>query len=362
MPLADDDIDWSLLDRHLGGLCMPEESAAIRQWAASDPMRAQLLASVQRIWDESGETPQRFDAEAAVRALALARASEASRDGHTGELQLVPRSGRHVTLPAVGPLAKWRGWAPVAAAVLLLAVSSVAWHWHAQTAGATAGMSNASAREYATAPGQRAEVLLIDGTRVWLNVDSRLRIPADFGSTTRRVELEGEAYFGVVHDARRPFRVHTARAVIEDIGTEFLLRAYAGDSSTAVLVTDGKVMLRSKMTRDERAVSLVRGQRSEVSDTGIAAVSTITHLDDALSWRNGQLVLRHVPLSHAVRELERWYGVDIALADSSLADVIVTASFGSDSVDDALQLLSRTLGVRYTRRGTHVRLLLGNAL
>lgn len=362
MSVPEDDMDWSLLDRYLSGRCTPEESAAMRQWATSDPSRARLLASVQRIWDEAGEAPQRFDSERAVRALRSARSSGAHVSSETGVLRLAPRHAapRISLLPAGRP--PRRRWVPLAAAaVLLLAASFGAWHWRASGWPATGSASSAPAREYATTPGQRAQVLLIDGTRVWLNVDSRLRIPSNFGATTRRVELEGEAYFDVVHDDRRPFSVLAAHAEVEDLGTRFLVRAYAGDSGTSVTVAEGKVTLGPIGAPAGRAVPLVHGQRGEIDRTEIVTVSDDSHIDDALSWIDGRLALRHVPLGRAVRELERWYGVDITLTDSSMARVIVTATFGSDSIDEALRILSGTLGVRYARQGTHVRLLPGDA-
>lgn len=363
----DDDMEWSLLDRYLSGRCTPEESAAMRRWAARDPARARLLAAVQRIWDEAGDTPLRFDAEVAVRALKSARGSGlgvASQDPwrevacriSSGS---VPRARRIALSPFERP-GRWRRAPLAVAAALVLAVSGAAWHWRSRVS-APAGEDAGTARVYATAPGQRAEVLLTDGTHVWLNVDSRIRIPPDFGVASRRVELEGEAYFAVKHDDRRPFRVHAAHAMVEDLGTQFLVRAYASDSSTAVAVAEGKVTLGPGEGRSDRGVLLVRGQRGEIDGAGAVTVSDDEDIDSELSWREGRLVLRHVPLHRAVHELERWYGVDIALGDSSLASVIVTASFRSDSIDDALRILSGTLGVRYTRAGIYVRLLPGEA-
>jgi ferric-dicitrate binding protein FerR (iron transport regulator) len=360
MMSPDEDLDWNLLDRYLSGRCTPEESDAMRQWAASDPSRARVLASVKRIWDEAGHTPQRFDVEVAVRALESARRSGAGRDEAHDVPRPARRSARGVALwPSTRPAHRRRA-SLAAAAALVITASVAAWHWRAGVWPPAVSQTSEPAREYATAPGQRAQVLLTDGTRVWLNVDSRLRVPADFGASIRRVDLEGEAYFEVAHDDRRPFRVRAAYAMVEDLGTKFLVRAYAGDSGIDVAVAEGKVALGSSAARAGRGVPLVRGQRGEIDGAGMVTVSGDADIDAELSWRDGRLALRHVPLSHAVRELERWYGVDIALADTSLSSVIVTASFGGDSIDDALRILSGTLGVRYTRQGAHVRLLPGD--
>ena len=102
----------------------------------------------------------------------------------------------------------------------------------------------AAVAEYSTPRARRADFLLKDGTHVLLSVDSRLRVPADYGVSDRRVYLEGEAYFEVKHDSAARFLVHTDHAVTEDLGTRFDVRAYRGDSVMRVVVAEGRVAVR----------------------------------------------------------------------------------------------------------------------
>src|SRR5262249_20816465 len=99
-------------------------------------------------------------------------------------------------------------------------------------------------REVATSIGPRATIALGDGSRVVLGPRSRLSMPEHFGDGPRDVTLDGEAYFTVQHDAAHPFRVHAAGGDIEDVGTRFVVRAYAGEATVRVIVADGQVSAR----------------------------------------------------------------------------------------------------------------------
>jgi ferric-dicitrate binding protein FerR (iron transport regulator) len=127
-----------------------------------------------------------------------------------------------------------------------------------------------------------------------------------------------------------------------------------------VTVGEGKVAL-GRGTERSDGVSLAQGQHGEIDASGFVTVSSGVNIDNELAWRSGRLELRHVPLSRAAHDIGRWYDIEISFADSSLASVPVTASFGSESVDDAMRVLATTLDARYTRQGTQVRLVTGES-
>jgi ferric-dicitrate binding protein FerR (iron transport regulator) len=172
------------------------------------------------------------------------------------------------------------------------------------------------------------------------------------------VELTGEAFFVVEHDGRRPFRVHAGTGVLEDIGTAFVVRAYTGDTETVVVVTAGRVALRpATPTGRGRGTELGTGQMGRLERNGTVQVVDHVDLGAALAWTSGQLRFEGRPLRDVVRELERYYDIDVAVDDSALLSVPVTASFTSQSADEALAILTGTLGVHYTRheRDVHIR-------
>lgn len=359
--------DWSVLDRYFSNECTPDEADAIARWVAADSSHSDLMAFVRQLWQESGHAVPAIDEDAGWRALsarvhaARGRAT-AARTPRVAPLTVArtrSRSARAIraAMAAVG----------AAAAVALTAV------WWTSHRSPESVQLAAAGLDYVTERGQRAEIMLVDGTRVWLSVDSRLHIPTGYGTRARDVELEGEAYFAVQHDDVLPFRVRTAGSISEDLGTEFSVRAYPGDSATAVVVAEGVVALRRAEApggaagtgRDPRraeagirdiGVELTRGQMGRLGPSGKVAVVYGVNVDALQSWREGKLQLDEVPLNRAIVELERWYDVKVTLGDSSLARVPLTATFDNQTVDEAFAVIARALDVRYGRDGRKVRL------
>ncbi len=209
-------------------------------------------------------------------------------------------------------------------------------------------------RRVATTRGQRAEIHLDDGTHVTLGVESRLEFPSDFGTRARDVYLDGTADFHVVHDTTKPFTVHTANAVMRDVGTRFVVRAYPTDGSTQVVVSEGSVAFGAVDTAIAHDTVLKRNQlgllASGASRVSVRRVDASTYT----AWMRGRLVFRDAPLSAVVRELGRWYTTPVQLGDLSLATMPFTASFDAESLHEAVVTLTTVLPLRAVRRGSVV--------
>jgi transmembrane sensor len=199
---------------------------------------------------------------------------------------------------------------------------------------------------YVTVPGQRESVTLSDGTQLSLAPASRLTVSADYGVSRRDVALEGEAYFVVAHDGRRPFAVHVRNAIAQDIGTRFSVRSYPETPTVRVVVADGAVALDGK--------TLTRDMLGEVDAGGRTTVTTGIDTAAYLAWTRGELVFRRATLRDVAPDLSRWYGVDIRLADPSLDSLMVTTSFKDESLDEALTSLAASLRVSVARHGSVV--------
>jgi transmembrane sensor len=254
-----------------------------------------------------------------------------------------------------GRRARW--FVPALAAAAVIAVAAGVWRSGVVLRAIDA--RRVPERLYATARSQRSELMLDDGTRVWLNVDSRLRALAGYGVHARDVVLEGEAFFQVQHDSTRPFRVHARHAVMQDLGTEFGVRAYADDDASVVVVSSGSVSLRADeampaTARD--AIALRPGQMGWMGADGRLSVTSGVDVAAMIGWRSGRLTFSAEPLRQVVREMERAYDLDIRIEDSSLANVPVTASFVNSRADQALAIVAGTLDVTCVREGQVVHL------
>jgi transmembrane sensor len=181
---------------------------------------------------------------------------------------------------------------------------------------------------------------------------SKLVVPADFETGTRQVELVGEAFFAVQHDAAHPFTVRAGDASIRDVGTEFSVRR---DSDTVrVLVKSGAVLLRSTSRARDKGIVLRPGDVGVLQPGGRTDVWRAASVDDELAWTGGRLVFRDAPLSLVVRELRRWYGVEMRVADSTVARKHLNATLTGESQENMLRVVALALEARLEQRGDTV--------
>jgi transmembrane sensor len=208
----------------------------------------------------------------------------------------------------------------------------------------------AAPTDVTTRPGQQAEVRLVDGTQVTLSPASKLTYPSDFGQRERTVVLDGEAYFTVVHDPARPFRVESAHGVAEDLGTAFVIRA-RGTSALQVVVTEGAVVLRPRPrpAGDTDSLVLTRGQLGRVLPDGELTFRSRVDTAGYLAWTRGELVFEDTPLAEVAAELSRWYAADVRVARPGLAGRRFSGRFERKSLDEAVKLVAAVADVSARR-------------
>lgn len=164
-----------------------------------------------------------------------------------------------------------------------------------------------------TPTGGQYQVNLPDGTRVWLNAASSLKFPTDFGSLKeRRVELSGEAYFEVTHDRRAPFIVKTALQEVLVLGTHFNVNSYADENFTKTTLLKGAVLVRRTAVRaaqgDKDFVVLKPGQMATLDQHLSVADADV---EMVTAWKDGNFLFNETDLRSILRQLERWYNVDV---------------------------------------------------
>lgn len=350
-----DDQTWRMLDRYFSGSCTADELEHINRWMADDPARTRYIASVKRVWNEAryvwdeevDADEAHYDARAAWQALHDRMFATHGRTQSARTLHLYPAREEKKS-----PRLRW--WIRAAALCLIAIPVGLIWSRFGASNRTTVAAADAAMREYATVRGQRAEILLADGTRAILNVESRLRVPVTYGNKSRDVYLEGEALFEVTHDDKLPFRVHAAGLLAEDLGTEFVVRAYPEDEPT-VVVASGAVAVQGDTVATPPSVTLTAGQLGRMDAAGHITVRRDVDVAAHTAWTEGRLEFEETPLSQVARELERWYDLDITIADSTLGSAVLTASFENQPLNEVLSVVTRTLDIRYTRTGSHVR-------
>ncbi|GEP94658.1 FecR family protein [Chitinophaga cymbidii] len=160
-----------------------------------------------------------------------------------------------------------------------------------------------------TPKGGQYQVTLPDGTKVWLNSDSKLNFPVAFRGKERKVTLTGEAYFEVSHMKNNPFIVTTANQSIEVLGTHFNVNSYADEQTISTTLLEGSVRVSNLFTKN--AQTLKPGQQSNLSrHTGDIAVKNV-HAEEVIAWKNGYFLFDNQDLPAILRTVSRWYDVEI---------------------------------------------------
>ena len=340
------------LARYLAGECLPAEVREIELWRDESPANRAYLDAMRALWGTP--TPEKQWDVSGIRAT-LRRTMRSER-----------RPGVRFGLRAPEPRSGWRRIMPIAAAAgiaLLAGGSAFLLLEHSVPAALSVPEPM---HEYVTGRGQRGTVQLSDGTRLVLAAESRLRIPAQYGRQVREVLLEGEASFEVVHDSTRPFRVLARDAVAEDIGTRFVVRAFAEDSVVAVAVAEGAVALGRRRTahaadstasgKAAEGVVLEKGELGTLAPSGKVTMARGDAATAYLAWTEGRLVFTDEPLAHVLRTIGRWYDIDVHTEGPAMQRRTVTAEFSLESPDDMIRALALAVGARVERSGRLVTL------
>ncbi len=163
-----------------------------------------------------------------------------------------------------------------------------------------------------TPRGGQYRVTLADGTQVWLNAASSIRFPVVFTGTSRTVEVTGETYFEVAKNKTVPFRVKASSSEIEVLGTHFNVNAYDDEPSIKTTLLEGAVKITvPASTTDQKQRFLKPGQQSAILKSGKINVIDNADIKEVMAWRNGRFQFKSSDLQSILRQIARWYDVDI---------------------------------------------------
>ena len=204
-----------------------------------------------------------------------------------------------------------------------------------------------------TPRGGQYAVTLSDGTRVWLNAASSLSYPTSFRGKERHVELIGEAYFEVHHDARQPFIVSANGQQVKVLGTSFNINAYKEEHKTVTTLVNGKVQL--SRAGNMEAPQLHPGQQSVLENAGFK----IAEVDVSLfvAWKDGQFRFKATPLTEVMRQIERWYNLDVDYTGIP-ADIQIHTSISRDKkLSTVIDALEKITDLKFDVKGRSVKLM-----
>jgi len=340
-------VEWNALTAYLFGDATPEAAAAVERWAAECPEHAQLVRQLREALGSIGRAKEpSFD---------VARIVQAAREIGQGDGAPSVKRVRRVAafgsvrdamglgmypLRSALPSSWWRRAAYVSSALAVAGAAIIGAYWRTTTSGAP----DVSVERYTTRAGQRAQIMLLDGTRVQLAPQTVLAVSRSTSGTT--ATLVGEAFFTVPHRSSGAFVVRTGRVTTRVLGTAFDVRRYSVEPFTRIFVTEGKVS-----TGVSRQVIVTQNMLASVNDSS-TIVSVRPDRDEPTAWIRGRLIFHNAPVGDVLAAVSRWYGVTIRLTDPALAhDLLTTELDVNRTRSDFLALLETVLTVRITSVG-----------
>ena len=190
----------------------------------------------------------------------------------------------------------------------------------------------------------RAQFSLPDGTTGWLNSNSSIKYDGNF-ITNRRIFLNGEAFFDVFKDKKRPFTVNTDEVSLKVLGTKFNIASYENEKNVEVVLEEGKLVFNGK--------GMNKSYTMKPNDLVIYNKDSKNYLTEVvkpekyLSWTEGKLIFRNDPLDVIARRLERWYDIDVEINGLLSEDLRWRATFIDDDLEEILDLMKRSLPINY---------------
>jgi ferric-dicitrate binding protein FerR (iron transport regulator) len=226
----------------------------------------------------------------------------------------------------------------------------------------------------ATQKGSKSNILLPDGTTVWINSDTRLTYEKSFGERKREVTLEGEAFFEVVHDKSRPFIVHTKNMDVRVLGTVFNVRAYNNEAEAQATLVSGSVEVLLKDKHNKKVIlkpseKLIvqndyqagkKNNQAYISNDSLEVVlrpATISPVDSAIletQWLKSSISFDQEKLQDIIPMLESWYHVKITVNNRGLLQKRFNGKIENESLTEVLHLFSLVSELRYKIEGDNV--------
>ena len=336
-------INWDLVAKHLAGETDGIEEAALLEWVNNSETNRRYLAELERWWQ-------------------LTQYGKIDTEHHW--LMLKQRLHINEPLPArlkrmMPPVRRrnmFRKYSPSKVYVAILAIMMVLGgmiHVFTGSPKRTSQPTEMAYNQFLVPAGQRSQIQLADGTSVWLNSGSRLQFPVNFNSERRMVKLEGEAYFEVVTDKKKPFVVQTLGLEVKVHGTSFNVTSYANEAKDEVALLSGSVKVAGLGGSNE--IALQPGQkivytRSERLFTGPLNTDMATET----AWRDGKLVFDDLSISEIAKKLERRYGVSIRIDSKNIEQLRFRGVFRNETLEQAMKAIQISAKFKYTIKDQEV--------
>lgn len=327
------EIPYELLAKYLSQQCTSAEREEVNHWLNDDPEHPLLLKKLQRQWESIHADTSTYVIPDKVEVWGKIQ------NRIRNKVKQVPLYSRSLLIKV----------SAVAATIALAIGFSLSFLFNNQNESWQA----AEFENVIISPlGQKTQIVLPDGTLVWLNSGTRLSYNYQYSTRDRVVNLEGEAFFDVKKDTQYPFIVKAGEVDVKVHGTAFNVSAYADEENIMVALLRGKVSLLSAVDQDVLTF-LSPDQIATISKKNLSCLVASCDAEIESSWHHNLLKFDGIPAQEVWKKLERWYGVDITLSN---VDVSRTYWFTikTESLTELLEMINKITPIEYKLNGKEV--------
>lgn len=196
---------------------------------------------------------------------------------------------------------------------------------------------------FSTPKGESFAFVLPDGSKIWLNSNTQLKIPVNFNAETRDVYLVGEAYFDVVHNANKPFKIHTANDVVKVLGTQFNIKAYQKQSYNYTTLLRGSVLV----TVADKDIKLIPGEQAVTNNSLGTLTKRVVDVDQVIGWKNGYFKFTDQPIEDIFDDLRKWYDIQGVDYETTKSERFTASIKRTRSLAEVLEKIEKVSSLRF---------------
>lgn len=309
-------MEKELLHKFFAGTATLEEKEAIMHWMESDPGNKQFLLKERKLYN-----------------AVLLYGEDKQVQQQAGRQQYFLRRG----------IARF-----LRVAAMIVVAFGLGYFWQSEKTEGPIAMQTIS-----VPAGQCVNVTLPDGSNIWLNAQTTIQYPVSFNKENRQVKLDGEAYFNVAKDSKRPFIVNTKECSVEVLGTKFNIDAYSSRDKFETVLMEGSVKV-SMLDDPTQAVSLKPNNKVYRSNGKLLTQKVSNY--ERYRWKEGLICFVDEPFKVVMEDFEKFYGLTIVVNNQKVTQYLYTGKFKqTDGVDYALSLLQKNIHFTYQRdRENHI--------
>lgn len=345
-------MDTNLLQKFYKGTCTEEEAQKVINWFSSKEDKEMLLNQLQADWQD-------FDIpEEEVTAEEIHDGYHPDRVLHTIHTRLREEADSEAGDHTIKPINTNRFYCLRVAAIMVLAFGLSFLMQKMMPAEHVSEINSYVVKEVPM--GQKQTIMLADGTKVILNADSRLSYPEAFLENKREVRLEGEAFFEVARDEKRPFTISSGDVCTTVLGTSFNVKAYKDEQDITVSVASGKVKV-NKVNHADQAHYLSPGREAIYQLDKQSFTVQDFEAKETLAWKEGILYFKDATFEEVKKALERWYGVEIQVIGRDSQDWQYSGAFHRQSLENVLLSIGYVKYFTYAMDGKQVKIIFNNS-